>query len=397
MKKILLTLILLFAFHTDFRSQWIKVDDVNLGGDIMALLEHDGVLYAGGTAYLFRSSNQGAVWNAFFTMPAYAWSLSKLNNVLYCGLAYTSSPTPGVYKSTDNGSSWSLTSLSNSAIISMAAGENFLVAIAFNKIYLSSDGGQSWSIIKDPAFGNLFVSSNRIYLAGSGLSVTTDMGNSWNVINNSAGWSVTAKDSVIFFGTQDGIIYRSTNYGQSWENKFQRSGAYVHSLLLYNQYVFAGTDSGFYFSSDNGETFISKNDNLGKSRITASMVYNNYIYAGNGNYAQVPVSVWKRPLSELTSIDDKDVAKITSFVLYQNHPNPFNPITRIQYSIAGRQYVTLKVYDVLGTEVKTLVSEIKEAGSYSAEFNAENLPSGVYIYKLQAGNFTEAKKMTLIR
>lgn len=100
--------------------------------------------------------------------------------------------------------------------------------------------------------------------------------------------------------------------------------------------------------------------------------------------------------SSATSIDE-DISQINEFKLDQNYPNPFNPKTSLQYAINSKQFVTLKVYDVLGNEVVTLVNENKEAGSYSVNFNASNLPSGVYLYKLQAGEHTQSRKMTLVK
>ena len=86
-----------------------------------------------------------------------------------------------------------------------------------------------------------------------------------------------------------------------------------------------------------------------------------------------------------------------NFLLDQNYPNPFNPITRVQYAIANNQFVTLKVYDVLGKEVETLVNEEKPVGTYELNWNAANLPSGVYFYRFQAGSFVETKKMILLK
>ncbi len=91
---------------------------------------------------------------------------------------------------------------------------------------------------------------------------------------------------------------------------------------------------------------------------------------------------------------------ISEFQLYQNYPNPFNPVTVIQYSIKSRQYVTLKVFDILGNEISTLVDEIKEPGLHEVLFNSEkinNLSSGVYFYLIRAGNFVQTRKMILIR
>lgn len=85
------------------------------------------------------------------------------------------------------------------------------------------------------------------------------------------------------------------------------------------------------------------------------------------------------------------------FALDQNYPNPFNPSTKISWQSPVAGYQSIKVYDVLGNEVATLINEEKPVGSYEVEFNASNLSSGVYLYKLQAGNFVETKKMILLR
>jgi len=89
---------------------------------------------------------------------------------------------------------------------------------------------------------------------------------------------------------------------------------------------------------------------------------------------------------------------VTDFSLKQNFPNPFNPSTSIQYTISSKQFVTLNVYDVLGNEITTLVNENKPAGNYEVEFlNTDKLTSGIYVYELKAGSFTESKKMLLIK
>ncbi|MFZ4590997.1 MAG: T9SS type A sorting domain-containing protein, partial [Ignavibacteria bacterium] len=77
--------------------------------------------------------------------------------------------------------------------------------------------------------------------------------------------------------------------------------------------------------------------------------------------------------------------------------NPFNPTTKISYALPKSGLVTLKVYDILGKEVATLVNEVKNVGSYTIDFNGSNLSSGVYFYKLSVGDFSSIKKMTLIK
>ncbi len=102
--------------------------------------------------------------------------------------------------------------------------------------------------------------------------------------------------------------------------------------------------------------------------------------------AQMPVGVAQNP---------NDVP--AQFGLEQNYPNPFNPSTQLRFTIAELRFVTLKVYDVLGREISTLVNERKSPGTYEVQFNANSLPSGVYFYRLEAGSFVETKKLTLVR
>jgi len=83
--------------------------------------------------------------------------------------------------------------------------------------------------------------------------------------------------------------------------------------------------------------------------------------------------------------------------LNQNYPNPFNPITKIRYQIPCLSFVTLKVYDVLGNEIETLVDETKGISNFEVTWNAKGLPSGIYFYRLRAGDFIETKNMILIK
>ncbi len=109
------------------------------------------------------------------------------------------------------------------------------------------------------------------------------------------------------------------------------------------------------------------------------------------------VYAWLIEIDKAVSVDDDAELAPNSFGLKQNYPNPFNPSTSIEYSVADNEFISLKVYDVLGNEISTLVNETKSAGNYSVNFDASQLPSGVYLYKLNAGNFTETKKMMLVK
>ncbi len=104
-------------------------------------------------------------------------------------------------------------------------------------------------------------------------------------------------------------------------------------------------------------------------------------------------------VTDIKEENPNTIIQPTEFRVEQNYPNPFNPVTKIRFVIpsGAKNLVTLKVYDVLGKEVATLVNEEKPAGSYEVEFNGQNLSSGVYFYKLTTGNLSQTKKMILIR
>ncbi|HEY7751240.1 MAG TPA: T9SS type A sorting domain-containing protein, partial [Ignavibacteriaceae bacterium] len=106
--------------------------------------------------------------------------------------------------------------------------------------------------------------------------------------------------------------------------------------------------------------------------------------------------LWIEVTDTVTSVEDEFFSPGTIY-LSQNYPNPFNPTTNFEFRIVESGFVNLKVYDILGNEVATLVDEFKPTGRYDVEFDASGLSSGIYFYKLRAGDFTETKKMILMK
>jgi hypothetical protein len=98
-----------------------------------------------------------------------------------------------------------------------------------------------------------------------------------------------------------------------------------------------------------------------------------------------------------TEVEGGTLVLPTRFDLSQNYPNPFNPSTAISYQLTTTSFVTLRVFDVLGREVATLINDSRPPGTYIVQFDASGLPSGIYVYCLQAGNFISAKKMVLMK
>jgi hypothetical protein len=108
------------------------------------------------------------------------------------------------------------------------------------------------------------------------------------------------------------------------------------------------------------------------------------------------IGAFENLLGPLVSVD-QERSKPTEWVLHQNYPNPFNPSTTIRYEMPRASHVTLTVHDVLGREVATLVNGVQEPGYKSVEWDARSMSSGVYFYRIRAGEFLQTKKLLLLR
>lgn len=162
-------------------------------------------------------------------------------------------------------------------------------------------------------------------------------------------------------------------------------------------YYQGNTGNGFDF--DTGYVWLDKNYKFNINSETSDSLW---IVIGIWGNWEVPRTYYIDSLS--ISIQEENPNTISGnagfnseYYLTQNYPNPFNPLTTIEYAIPGKSLVTLKIYDVLGNEIVTLVNANRNKGIYSLNFNAEGLPSGVYFYKLQAGSFFDVKKMLLLK
>ncbi|MFN3873929.1 MAG: family 10 glycosylhydrolase [Ignavibacterium sp.] len=142
---------------------------------------------------------------------------------------------------------------------------------------------------------------------------------------------------------------------------------------------------------------------LGEGTKTVMKIDNTYLESGRYLVADAMMIMINRKLSPdviVTSVEEEEVRRENipeGYVLEQNYPNPFNPSTKISWQSAVSSWQTIKVYDVIGNEVATLIDEYRESGKYEVEFDGSNLPSGVYFYQLRVGEFTQTKKMILLR
>lgn len=156
--------------------------------------------------------------------------------------------------------------------------------------------------------------------------------------------------------------------------------------------MFGGSTSrGVYRSLTGGESWSQMNSGLTDTSVYSLAITPNALFAGTYYEGVFRFS------QHVTSVHESSEGMSLSYSLSQNYPNPFNPTTTISYQLPENSFVTIKVYDLLGKEIETLVNENKSAGYYKVNFDASKLPSGVYFYNLTTGSNSISKKMLLMK
>ncbi len=247
--------------------------------------------------------------------------------------------------------------------------------------------------------GVSFTDANNGTVVGKAGTIlrTTNGGASWinqisGTTNQLRGVSFTDSDNGTAVGWE-GTILRTTNGGTSWisQTSGTRNNLYGVSFADSNNGTAVGVLGTILRTTNGGASWINQ-----ISGTTNLLLAVSFTDSDNGTAVGWVGTILRTTNGGVTFIEVSK-EKVSSFLLMQNYPNPFNPSTTINYQIPALNFVTLKVYDVLGNEVVTLVNEEKPAGEYEVEFNASSLSSGIYFYRLQAGSFVETKKMVLLR
>jgi len=232
---------------------------------------------------------------------------------------------------------------------------------------------------------------------------TTDGGNSWDDQLDGTGatyYSIKFSDSSTGWAVGDyNTIIRTTDGGESWTQ--QNSGIQSSTIKLSEIQIAVNDDNTAFISAY--DNHILKTTNAGQDWYKATLPgyssYNSIFFSSvNIGYAAgFGASILKTENRGITGFVNENNESPESFLLSQNYPNPFNPKTVIKYKITSPDFVSLKVYDVLGNEVAELVNKKQNAGSYSEEFNGSGFSSGVYFYRLVSGNNIDTKRMLLIK
>jgi len=442
-------------------------------------------IFAGTSGGVFLSNDSAKTWKSPTLTYYNVQALVVLNSILFAA-TYGG----GLFESSDNAAHWTTANngLGSMGVTGLATIGSQLYAATFGGgIYMTSDGGSTWTSVSDglgtpfiqsvsyidgvlfsgtlggiyrslpyppkwtrvaSAFPQSWVygfssNSDGIFAAGIGVSLSTDNGSTWQVVDSTVpgSWvfSVLCKETEILAGTNWGGVICSTDAGKTWSkrdsgltNMTVRSLALsennllagtmgggvfisnndgmtwsptsldtsgVYCLAVSNGAAFAATTAGILVSADGGENWKSTDLRLGYDFLTiAPSGQDLYVGSQAGG-------LWHRPMWQMTtSVEPPKINNVNTFVLSQNFPNPFNPSTLISYHLPVVSSVVLKVFDVLGRDVQTIVDRSQSAGDHSISFDASALPSGVYFFRLDAlgqvqpfQRHTKTRKMILIK
>jgi photosystem II stability/assembly factor-like uncharacterized protein len=247
--------------------------------------------------------------------------------------------------------------------------------------------------------------------------VSPDNGTTWNEISDGLPqrWvtrvAVDPTNEDIIYVTFNGLkwidpqphVFRSTDQGVSWTDiSSNLPDAPVNAFAVdpvEPVRLYLGSDVGMYVSYNSGQSWWVLGEGLPVLPIGDIKIHPTTRELVAGTYGR---SMYKIDLNAIPTLIESSNQVVEEFKLEQNYPNPFNPSTKIRYSIPSvgasfMKFVQLKVYDVLGNEMVTLVNEEKPAGTYEVNFNPTGFTSGIYFYKLIAGNFSQTKKMILLK
>jgi photosystem II stability/assembly factor-like uncharacterized protein len=376
---------------------------------------------AGGGGRIWKSSNAGVLWTAVEDLPSGGGSATAM--AVTSPLEVVCATEQGkIFRTTDGGMIWmkvfddtTVTTFFNDLemfdnLTGYAIGDPPPVSPPKPPGFVrTTDGGQTWTVVStnlplgDPQYhGRTDFINPEVgwtYVSNDGVYKTTDGGITWSRMSSLSYFSTLSflNDSVGFYTwggyPSEAGVSKTTDGGVTWRKTLSGSQIVFVRWAPGGKRFWAGGDS-LYLSTDTGETW--------QKQFSAKSMGACYLL-WEASFLTDNIGMISGECIVLGLVSDPAVSVLgqeqvpTSFDLKQNYPNPFNPITTIRYEIPRRAHVVLKILNLLGEEVATLIDEEKESGSYQVTWSAVGIASGVYFYRLQTGEFVQTKKLLVLR
>jgi photosystem II stability/assembly factor-like uncharacterized protein len=385
--------------------------------DIYSLktIDANTVFVSGEGGMLFKTIDGGIIWKQKFRnyLGSIRGPFFANQNTGYCinSEAY-------VYKTTDAGENWFQTGLISppSFLNGFCVNENTLWVVGSSSVLRSTNSGDNWvNKSPDTSSSTVFVwireSSNMVLLSSANkLFKSTNSGDNWIDLQLD---SLDIWKSIYFKDSQTGWIimnnnssycrfYKTTDGGDNWTKYYYT----VDPANVPRDFVFVNDNTGY--SVTGGPSILKTTD--GGFNWFISQTMSSFIAPIRVSFVDENtgwIAGWYGIICKTTNGGTSFIMKNGStipenFHLFQNYPNPFNPVTKIRFDIPSegkslKAKVKILVYDILGKEIATLVNEQLQPGTYEVTFDGSQLPSGVYFYQLRAGEFSETKKMILLK
>lgn len=392
MKKIILTFLILNSiFCISSYAQWQYVNGTagSVGNTINCFAVKGTNIFAGTIdSGVYLSTDNGDNWTLAnngdtATNPAvYVTSFAISGNNIFAGTAGIAGMGNGVFLSTDDGANWTRVNngLPNKIVAALAtSGDNIFAGIYNGEIFLSTDTGANWTAVNTGLICNyvleLAVSGNNIFAGtDSGIFLSNNNGANWTAVNtgliskNISGLAISGAN--IFAGTDSGI-FLSNNNGASW-TAVNNGLKYVSAFGIDGTNIFVGyanSSGGVFLSTDTGATWSAVNTGIEAitSNIASLSVIGTNVFVGFGNFG-----IWKRPLSEMTGIEE--VGSGGEQVAVSVYPNPAS--NKLNFKIENGKTAIIELYDIMGKQL------LQQNITSSALINLSNLSSGIYFYKI---------------
>jgi hypothetical protein len=411
MKKLIFLLVLSFFIQQTYSQLWQQT----LNGISIWSLAKDlsGNIYAGSLgsgSMIYKTTNQGQNWAGLTGgngQTIFSITIDSMGNI------FAANSTAGLLKSTNNGSSFvtipnSVFGGSGAQVVACGKKGHIYVGTNGAGFYRSIDTANTFtsaglnsmqivSLSVDKTNSSVIYAGVTTATSGpNGFYKSTDYGMTFSSNLNPGKniFGILRRDQGDLFTvttTTGGAVDRSTNGGLNWTTV---SSGYIArgitEFYSFASHILIAGNGGVYRSTNNGITF----SNFGLTYTATPIVAHGIkVYAGVSGSSNGGVWIFTDPLQ----VNNIGSVIPEQFELMQNYPNPFNPSTKLRFEIPKLRFVRLTCYDIQGSEVENLVNEELNPGTYEVDWNASNHPSGVYFYKLTAGDFSETRKAVLIK